>query len=169
MTTAADHTADEGVVLDVPAQEFGEVTGVVSHLRTTAAAPPVVDEPAVGDGEDPGAQRVLGAAEPGQPGEDADEGLAGEVVGLDGAVQAQVTGDRRGQVAVEHLERPAGPGLRGGEDVVERQSCPHTPSLARSSSLSSSAGARPDCTECARSEDAPTIGVPSGRSPPPSR
>ena len=55
------------------------------------------------------AQAVLVAGEAGQAGEDAEEGLAGQVVGLGRAVQPQVAGDGRGEVAVEHLEGPAGP------------------------------------------------------------
>ena len=62
-----------------------------------------------------------------QAGEDADEGLAGEVVGLLRAVQAQVAGDGRGEVAVEDLERPGRARLGGGEDVVEGQSRWHAP------------------------------------------
>ena len=55
--TVSVPTPTQGVVLDVAAEQLGEVAGVVGHLRTAAAAAPVVDQPAVGDGEDPGPQR----------------------------------------------------------------------------------------------------------------
>ena len=51
--------ADQRVVLGVPAGEQREVRVVVGELGTAAAPPPVVDQPAVGDGEDPAAQGLL--------------------------------------------------------------------------------------------------------------
>ena len=130
-----------------------EVAGVVGDLRTAAAPSPVVDQPAVGDGEHPAAQGVLVPAEAGQAGEDAEEGLAGQVVGLGRAVQPEVAGHGGRQVAVEDLERPGGTRLRRGQDVVEGQSRSASPLLrVGSSSLSSSAG-----------------GAPTGRGAPPGR
>ena len=82
------------------------------------------------------AQGVLVPAEAGQTGEDTEERLAGQVVGLGGAVQPQVAGDHGREIAVEDLEGPGGAGLRGGQDVVEgRPVRMHPPPVDRSRPL----------------------------------
>ena len=72
--------------------------------------------------EDPGAELLFGALERAQPREDTEEGLAGEVLGFGRALQAQVAGDRRGEIGIEALESPRRARARRVEDIVERLS-----------------------------------------------
>ena len=109
-------------------------------------------------------RRVLVAAEAGQAGEDTDERLAGQVVGLGRAVQAQVPGDGRREVAVEHLEGPGRAGLRRSEDVVEGQTRPHR-ALLRSADPRPPPHRQwaPDRMRATRRGDSPSRALPSGR------
>src|SRR4051794_4016228 len=87
--------------------------------RAPRAAAQVVDEPAVGDGEHPGAEGALVAAEARQPAHDLQEDLAGQVLGLGRAVRAQVAGDARRQGRVDALPRPIGPRAGGRQCRLE--------------------------------------------------
>ena len=63
----------------------------------TGSESSTVDELAVGDGEDPGAEAGFVAGEVAQMVEDPQEHLAGQVLGLAGAVRPQVAGDAPGE------------------------------------------------------------------------
>src|SRR3712207_399957 len=104
------------------------------------------------DGEDPRAQAVLVTRETGEAAEDGEEGLAGQVVGVEGTVQPQVPGDRWGEVPVEHLEGPRGARLGRREDVVERRTRRHAHLPPYSCTGGGSAGAGPDWTVVPRSD-----------------
>jgi hypothetical protein len=111
------------VLLHVAATELPKgVVAVPGQDGPSALPPPLVDQPAPRDGEHPRAQARLIAVEGAQAGEDADEGLAGQVVRLGRALQAQVAGHSRGQIAVEDLECPAGARVRGSQHLGEGRS-----------------------------------------------
>jgi hypothetical protein len=79
----------------------------------------LVDETAVGDGEDPGAELLLAALEVGDPREHSKEHLVGQIIGLARPLHPQVTDNRAGELVEEPLEGPSRIGLGGTQDVSE--------------------------------------------------
>src|SRR5829696_8744027 len=109
--------------LDVASAVLAQRVGtVLDQDRSPASSSPVVDQTPPGDGEHPAAQARLVAAECGEAIEDADEGLAGQVIRLGRTLEPQITGDRRREVAVQDLECPSGAGLCRRQDLRERRS-----------------------------------------------
>lgn len=126
-------TADDGerVLFGVAADPVEDLVAGRGRRPVPDGTPTLVDQPAMSNREDPGAELLFGALEGAQPREDTEEGLAGEVLGFGRALQAQVAGDGRGEVSIETLESPRRARARRVEDLVEpfadRQSEP--PSL----------------------------------------
>ena len=109
--------AKAAAVLGVAAADVGD--GHVSRRRAPPAAASLIGEAAMGDGEDPGAELLLSALEPAEAGEDPQEDLVDQAVGVLGSLRPQITGHGAGQVVVEPLEGPGRVGPGRGQNIVE--------------------------------------------------
>jgi len=109
----------ECLLFDVAAR-LVEPVGVSRRGRRAPGRPSaLVDQPPVSDREHPGPELVLRALESRQRGEDTEEHLTGDVIGLGRPLQAKIAANDRGEVGVEALKSPRRAGARRVENAVE--------------------------------------------------
>ena len=106
---AGDSETGDRVVLDVT-----DVAGILEDAvrrrvdRPANLAPPSVEQPVMGDREQPRPELPLTSVEPLQVPHDLEEDLAHDVVGLGGTSSSDVPTHRRDQVAVQGRPGPLG-------------------------------------------------------------
>ena len=94
----------EGLVLGgsgIPASSRGSYS---ARYGVRSGPPPVVDQPGVGDGEDEGPQACVAAPDVGQLGQDVDEDVLGEGLGVIHTAGPEIAEHGGGNDAVDGAE-----------------------------------------------------------------